>query len=194
MKNPFLFLTIIITLFLTSCSQENISTEDINTLQKTNLEPKQSNERRIPINLTGNLNLCFSTKLIANEHHVAGKVSIYKDDGKIILTYTTKKGWKIKATHLSIGTLGEHEFPVTKSGNAKIGEFEYKSKDKKGTSYVQYTFNDTDFDDAYWFAAHAVVVGPNGEGKAWAKGKAFEGNKKKNNWAMSVIANKNKCK
>lgn len=201
MKQPLLLLSALITMCVTSCSTDNITTEELNA--NTSEDIKSSNERRIIINRTQKTP-CLQTDLIAGQHHIAGEVNIYKDNDSYVLAYITNNEWTIKATHLSIGTFGEHQFPQTKSGNPKVGKFEHKSNHQDGVTYVEYIFDDNDFDDLYWFAAHAVVIGPNGEETAWADGSPFgeeipigsdeRRRKKKGNWAMVVVGDKISCK
>ena len=101
------------------------------------------------------------------------------------LTYTTFDDWEIDETHLSLSASCENPtFPVTKSGNPKIGKFEYSSSHKKSVNTVSYTIYQDNLDYEFCFAAHAVVSGPEGSETAWAEGESFGGK----SWAMFVPA------
>jgi hypothetical protein len=125
---------------------------------------------------------CFSTKLIAGQHHEAGMVTITVTEDQLIITYTTNGDWTIDATHLSIGGCNDGSIPTNGSGNPQIGHFEYHSEHSDGVNQVTYTFDLDDIPDQFCFAAHAEVNGPTGEETAWAEGEEFSGN----SWAMYV--------
>lgn len=132
---------------------------------------------------------CFSTNLIAGQHHIAGTVTVDLEGSDLIITYTTNEDWTIGATHLSIGNCADQTIPTTGSGNPKVGRFEHSTTHSNGTNQVTYILDASVLDDNYCFAAHAEVSGPTGGETAWAEGEDFEGN----NWAMYVSALLSDC-
>ncbi|MCC4211821.1 hypothetical protein [Leeuwenhoekiella parthenopeia] len=129
---------------------------------------------------------CFSRNLIAGQNEVVGQVTIdVNQDGSWTLTYHTLEGWSLQETHLSLSPDCENPtFPVTKTGNPKVGKFEYAASHENGIDTVEYTIYQDSFSWEFCFAAHAVVQGPKGEETAWAEGESFDGK----NWAMYVHA------
>ncbi|MAZ26938.1 MAG: hypothetical protein CL868_07645 [Cytophagaceae bacterium] len=133
---------------------------------------------------------CFTTRLLAGQHIDVGFVAIDYVDNTWVLTYETKDGWSINATHLSIGDCEDKTFPTTNSGNPKVGKFEHSSTHRNGVVEVVYVLDDVDIlDYIYCFAAHAEVKGPGGKETAWAEGEDFGGK----SWAMFVKANLFQC-
>ena len=132
---------------------------------------------------------CTTVTLIAGQHHEAGQVTIDSDGENLIITYSTNPDWTIDLTHLSIGNCNEQWIPTTGSGNPKIGQFEHTEPHTQGTNEVTYLINLDALNEAYCFAAHAEVTGPNGGETAWAEGFNFEGN----SWAMYVEAFLSDC-
>ncbi|MAW95857.1 MULTISPECIES: hypothetical protein [unclassified Leeuwenhoekiella] len=129
---------------------------------------------------------CFSRDLIAGQNQVVGQVTInVNEDGSWTLTYHTINGWSLRETHLSLSPDCENlTFPVTKTGNPKVGKFEYAASHEAGIDTVEYTIYQDSFSWEFCFAAHAVVDGPKGKETAWAEGESFDGK----NWAMYVHA------
>lgn len=132
---------------------------------------------------------CFTTTLIAGQHHEAGSVIVSITEDHIIITYITYDNWTIDATHLSIGGCDDESIPTNNSGDPQIGHFEYHSEHSDGINQVTYTIDIADIPNLYCFAAHAEVEGPTGEETAWAEGEEFSGN----SWAMYVEANLSDC-
>ena len=129
---------------------------------------------------------CFSRDLIAGQNEVVGQVTIkVNEDGSWTLTYHTLEGWSLKETHLSLSPDCDNPtFPVTKTGNPKVGKFEYAASHENDIDTVEYTIYQDSFSWEFCFAAHAVVQGPKGKETAWAEGESFGGK----NWAMYVHA------
>lgn len=116
---------------------------------------------------------CFSVDLIAGQHMYAGEVAVSKTETDLILTYTTIPNWTIGVTHVSIGDCNEEWVPTTGSGNPKIGKFGHTEPHSADINKVVYEISlDVlpTYTDLYCFAAHAEVMGPNGEETAWAGG------------------------
>ena len=132
---------------------------------------------------------CVTVDLIAGQHHTAGNVKMDVDGENLIITFTTNSNWSIKATHLSVGNCEDDAIPVTNSGNPKVGNFEYSAEHADGTNEVIYTISLVNLGDNICFAAHAEVIGANGEETAWAEGVDFAGN----GWAMYVETSLENC-
>jgi len=126
--------------------------------------------------------VCFTTELIAGQHYSAGTISIYVEDGNLIIVYATNEDWTLGKTHLQVGNCEGSWVPLTKAGNPKVGKFDYKepfSADEHEVVYV-IPLDEIDSDGEFCFAAHAEVQGPTGGETAWGKGDEFEGK----SWAM----------
>ncbi|MCD2258036.1 hypothetical protein [Psychroserpens luteolus] len=151
----------------------------------------QINDEQLDVDsLTANLNEpCFSTTLIAGQHHEAGSVTVDIEDDNLIITYTSNGEWVIGTTHLSIGNCDDDWAPLTGSGNPQVGQFEYTEPFSSGPYEVVYVISLDGLDDNYCFAAHAEVEGPTGGETAWAEGSQFDGN----GWAMFVEATLSEC-
>lgn len=176
---------------LFGCSTELISKDEIST--STNTDKKEyivtENTEVESQNSVNDDQVCFTTNLIAGQHHIAGTVTIENDGENLIITYTTNGDWTIDATHLSIGGCDDGSIPTTGSGNPKIGHFEYHSTHTDGVSQVTYTISLEDILEDYCFAAHAEVKGSTGGETAWAEGTEFSGN----SWAMYIEATLSDC-
>ncbi|MHA2105912.1 MAG: hypothetical protein ACW981_21000 [Candidatus Hodarchaeales archaeon] len=126
------------------------------------------------------------SELIAGQHIEVGVVKITNDEDNIYAKYTTSGDWVITELHLHIAD-GLEGIPQTKSGNPKVGHFEFNFEfDTPVTEYNLTKAIDelglTDEDVA--IAAHAVVYNTvTGQVEtAWADTLAepFPGK----NWAM----------
>ena len=138
---------------------------------------------------------CYEQDLIAGQYYVAGSVKVSRTETDIMITYdTSHTDWSISATHMSIGDC-DLTIPTTGSGNPKVGRFDHSSDHSVDVNEVVYAISlDVISEIAlgelyYCFAAHAVVVGPDGEETAWAQGLDFDGN----SWAMYVQAALEDC-
>lgn len=172
-------------LFAASCSTDTDMAEDNAAEDSFTVAALKANTNAIAKSTSAE-EACFSVNLIAGQHTIVGDVSVaLNDDGSWQLTYTTFDDWEIDETHLSLSASCENPtFPVTKSGNPKIGKFEYSSSHKKSVNTVSYTIYQDNLDYEFCFAAHAVVSGPEGSETAWAEGESFGGK----SWAMFVPA------
>lgn len=124
-------------------------------------------------------NHCYTTNLIAGQHHNIGTVTIDVEGDLLIVAYTTNGDWVLDATHLHVTNCEEGGFPETGVNNPKIGHFDYASEHEDGTTQVTYTIDIGGITGELCFAAHAEVDGPSKE-TAWAEGEDFGGN----SWAM----------
>ncbi|MCK0108127.1 hypothetical protein MWU58_02350 [Flavobacteriaceae bacterium S0825] len=190
-KNMLLALTLNLIVLL-GCTTELVSNDEASTNKKTNTDNVDYTvtENTVADNQNStNDEVCFTTNLIAGQHHIAGTVTVENDGENLIITYTTNGDWTIDATHLSIGGCDDGSIPTTGSGNPKIGHFEYHSTHSDGVNQVTYTISLDDILEDYCFAAHAEVKGPTGGETAWAEGTEFSGN----SWAMYVEAKLSDC-
>lgn len=126
-----------------------------------------------------------------NAAHIAGKninigtVSVVNDDLEITITMDTNDLWVISETQFHVANSPE-EFPMTKSGNPKVGHFEMKDSHDPLVQFfsVSYGLGDLVPGDEVFIAAHAdVFLMEDGEviqeEGAWAAGIEFPGK----NWA-----------
>tara|TARA_R110001583_G_scaffold68954_7_gene195808 strand:- start:2228 stop:2827 length:600 start_codon:yes stop_codon:yes gene_type:complete len=125
---------------------------------------------------------CVTTRLMAGQHYEAGIITVDVVGNQLAIIYTTNNDWAINATHLSIVDCQTESFPITNSGNPKVGNFEYSSTHSDGTHEVTYYIDLSEVPENYCFAAHAEVTGPTGGQTAWGEGTGFDGN----SWAMFV--------
>ena len=161
--------------------------------QKDNQEP--NNENLSKIELKESPEECdVIVDLIAGQFTDVGSVMVTHDGINIYVTYyIDEPGWCLKETHLHVAS-NFAGIPQTKSGNPKVGHFQFKSGHDCVQSYM-YTV------PIIWalgaevvVAAHAVVAYDNAGGDAltkaasdessnetaWGDGLPFPGN----NWAM----------
>lgn len=168
-KVTFLFVTLL-SLLMFNCSTEEASVEEQNldpNFRVSVSNKKQTNTGGREVEGT----VCLETALIAGQNYNIGTVTASVTEDTIIITYTiTDNNWSIEATHLSIGNCDDQEIPTTGSGNPKVGKFEHGEENLGGAVEVSYSINSGVLEDMYCFAAHAEVVGPDGEETAWAGG------------------------
>ena len=140
---------------------------------------------------------CFNVDLIAGQHIYIGSLGVTKSETDLILTYATIPNWTIDVTHVSIGDCNEQWVPTTRSGNPKIGKFDYSSTHSDGINEVSYIISREATVEDFCFAAHAVVYNINGEEEtAWAAGLDEDGNPltfSGNSWATYAQASLNDC-
>ncbi|WP_395361094.1 hypothetical protein [Gaetbulibacter aestuarii] len=92
--------------------------------------------------------------LYAGQHILVGNVTVKEDGSDYKITYNiTNSGYCLKATHLSVEN-SPNGFPITNSGNPKVGHFEYSEAHDCLSSYT-YT---VPMDEGDYIAAHAVVT------------------------------------
>jgi len=178
MKKITIIISTICLLVIFSCSTDNLADEE--SVKGSNFEVSET-----IIDHTQSASQeesCITVNLIAGQHYTAGTVKLDIDGENLIIKFSTNSDWSIRATHLSVGNCDDDSIPVTNSGNPKVGNFEYSAEHAEGTNEVIYTISLAGLGDNICFAAHAEVIGPDGEETAWAEGKEFGGN----GWAMYV--------
>jgi len=116
---------------------------------------------------------CYSVDLMAGQNIYVGALGVTKTETDLIVTYATTSGWTIDETHINVGDCSDGWAPTTRSGNPKIGKFDHKEPHSVEINRVVYQISleaIPEGSDLYCLAAHAVVLGPNGEETAWAGG------------------------
>ena len=180
MKNYY-FLLLLCSTLLMSCSK-NDAVEDASQANYT-IDFKIS-ESIIDTLAKSEDGVCATMDLIAGQNYLAGLVTIERDESYLIITYTTSGNWKINATHMYAGIC--EDIPQTRSGNPRVGVFDYATTHSNGTNTVQYAIEVDFFDSCFCVAAHAEVSLTDDSGNtiqsetAWGQGQQFDGN----SWAM----------
>jgi hypothetical protein len=128
-----------------------------------------------------------TVNLISGQNTVAGEVKVTSNDSLITVTYTATGDFKIKATHLYVGTC--EGVPVNRKGNAVPGRFPYKATHNNVTTYTYVIpVAAIGLNNCGCIAAHAelVRVNPNGCGyrtsSGWGEGVPVTNCQ--SNWAM----------
>lgn len=149
--------------------------------------------------------------MMAQNENIGDITIVYVDvngsDDYLKITYTlTNPNWTLNETHLDVQS-DPNEFPMTKSGNPKVGHFAYQNDTHQGeTSYTYIIYGEWDAGDTLYVAAHAEVSTLETETEeilnddgttttitteyyvyetAWGNGEGFPGN----NWAMYYTVN-----
>jgi len=107
--------------------------------------------------------------LCAGQNMDVGTVSVWNDGTDLYVKYETTGDWVMTETHLAVVTDPE-DFPVTKTGNPKVGNFPFSDPHGPVTDYTYIIKLDEEWEDLY-IAAHAVVyklVGEGCESPQWA--------------------------
>lgn len=170
-RSYFIALGLLALLVLTSCSG---STSPVSTTAQT---PDNSPTR----NYQWNFGDDTVVDLMAGQHIYVGAVTVSNDYENIYVTYQTVGDWYLRETHLDIAATYE-DFPTTKKGNPKVGNFGYKASHNPPVQMFTYTVPLGDFGegDTIFFAAHAVVSSQTyGTETGWAGCVDFPGK----NWA-----------
>lgn len=109
------------------------------------------------IGYTGNF--LGDTELIAGQHMDVGIVEVSESGDYLYVLFTIEEDdWYLMETHVDITTDGS--FPLTKSKNPKVGQFEY-SDDHGLVPEYEYAIEKSDvpgWENGFDVAAHAVVV------------------------------------
>ncbi len=180
-----LFLIAIFVLFFSCTTEDNtIITEKSYTGLPHRIEAQNTRTSRANSDAEQH---CISFPLIAGQYHNAGTVNVDLIDGEIVISYQSIGDWDVSGIHMDISGCDNLTFPTTKSGNPRIGKFEYKSEHEDGINQVDYFFNEHDLSDQFCVAFHAVVEDGNGNKEtAWADGGLDFGG---NSWAMYASVN-----
>lgn len=145
-----------------------------------NEEPDQKTQTDPEMTLK-NTSDCM-TSLVAGQTNYIGELSIhYLSSSNIAISYSiTEPACCLMATHLDV-QIDPANFPQTKSGNPKVGQFAYGETLSCESSWeITIDLNSIDgwiLGMPIYIAAHGEVS--NGE-SAWGEGTSFPGN----NWAM----------
>lgn len=101
--------------------------------------------------------------LIAGQNGLVGIVEVTNDAGGLHVKYTLFNA-EMEESHLHVGESSD-DFPLTGSGNPKIGKFDYSTKHNPPVPWFQYDIPVVDLpgEGPYFIAAHAVVCGTDGE-------------------------------
>ena len=122
-------------------------------------------------------------RLLAGQHHEAGKVYVVNNKENLYVAYETTGDWKMKAIHLFVGACDK--LPVNKPGNLVPGQFPIKIEfgELQTYHYFEIPLNELP-EGCLCIAAHAEVV-KIVEGKVVQSETAFgEGEKVGKNWFM----------
>lgn len=181
MKKQYFLLSLLATALLFSCNKDE-SQEDAYEARYT--IDFNINEATVDLLSKDETTACATMELIAGQFHNAGIVIIERDAEYLYITYETTGGWVIDATHMFAGVCTD--IPETRSGNPKVGVFDYSTTHSEGTNTVSYAIEIDFFEEAFCVAAHAEVslIGETGnviqQETAWGSGTPFDGN----SWAM----------
>jgi len=119
----------------------------------------------------------------AGQKFGAGTITVANDNENLYVIFTTTGGWKMKKTHLYVGS------DAGKPKNASPGQFPYQQSHGNGTTKVTYTIPLASF-DCLVVAAHAELVKYNAAGEVIASETGWGGNLLgsygHNNWAMKI--------
>lgn len=103
---------------------------------------------------------CFP--LYAGQENEVGTVCIENDGDNLYVTYSLNQdaidyGWGITETHVHVGaTLAD--FPLNKSGNPQVGNFDYNGTHDYVTTYTyEIPLGDFEISNQVMIAAHAVI-------------------------------------
>ncbi|MEN8223778.1 MAG: hypothetical protein ABFS05_00325 [Bacteroidota bacterium] len=156
------FLTLILVMVLPSCQKEEQNSSELSTQQA---QLKQS---------AGECDVV--TDLLAGQFTDVGAVSVTHDEMNIYVTYhILEAGWCLSETHMHVAP-NLAGIPQTKSGNPKVGHFEYQMQHDCITEYTYAVPIIWEEGATVVIAAHAVVDGDFGEETAWGDGAPFPGN------------------
>ena len=131
--------------------------------------------------------------LLAGQTIPVGNVTVWNDGTHLYVTYNiTDADWVINATHMHVSSDDCVEgFPRTRTGNPKVGRFDYSTDNPEGVTTVMYTIPLDGLGTDLCIAAQAEVFAellidpdtlePGREETAWADGTRFV---ERGNWAM----------
>lgn len=110
--------------------------------------------------------------LCAGQNMDVGTVSVWNNDDNLYVKYETTGDWVMTETHLEVVTTDDW-FPVTKTGNPKVGHFTWSEEHDPWVTEYTYTIDLGDWGPCtdLYIAAHAVVyklVGEGCESPQWA--------------------------
>ncbi len=137
--------------------------------------------------------------LIAGQTIDSGDVTLINDGTTLLITIQTQDDWQLSESHVQIGETLD-DFPLTKKGNPKVGNFDYQREYNPLVTEDTYEFLLADLGlesgDTIIFAVHTVVVQTDSDGEviaeetAWKQGERFV---EKGNWAMYNMYDIQEC-
>ncbi|MBE9505582.1 MAG: hypothetical protein IMY84_02095 [Chloroflexi bacterium] len=124
--------------------------------------------------------------LMAGKDTLVGSVQVSNDGWNLYVQYVVDaEGWAMTEAHLAVApSLGD--IPQTKKGNPKVGLFPYCEEFEEPVTEWEVTIplGDLEAGDRLFIAAHAALIGPEGEDEsAWAFGRGFPWR----NWATYFV-------
>ncbi|MEZ2415455.1 hypothetical protein ACA086_10865 [Muriicola sp. E247] len=142
----------IASLLLVSCEVEQFDGQEL-----TSVDGKASKKGNVSASsLTFEMDGCSGSErdLIAGQNMVVGTVSVDEVGEDYVITYNiTEDGYCLTEAHVDVATLPEY-FQMTKSGNPKIGNFDYVNDGVEcNQNYTVIVAN-----TGPWLAVHGVVV------------------------------------
>lgn len=131
-----------------------------------------------------------SISLLGGQTIDVGSVDFSNDEANLGISYSTTGGWSLREVHAHVAC-SLSDIPQTKTGNPKVGNFDYSASLDAGTTSYSFTIGLdsieclTACDQDVVIAAHAVVEYTDASGNvvqaetAWGSGTGFPGR----NWA-----------
>jgi len=151
-------LILLLAVLFTACDKSNRDKLEINALSYALVDP---NPVLFGESDCGEL---YETKLIAGQHIEAGSLSVWVQDGTLMVKYIANPGVLIAETHLAVEQSAD-AIPHNKTGNPKIGNFEYNGEHNPPLAEVIYEIDldKNNLEGIVSIAAHAVVMLKTGE-------------------------------
>ena len=101
-----------------------------------------------------------------------GTINTYVEESNLHIVILTYDPWVLVETHVAVGTNPVNDFPMTKTGNPKVGNFPYAHTGLNGVNRDEYVIALSEVKG--WsagvpicIAAHAIVTSPLGQETAW---------------------------
>lgn len=154
-------LTVLMLLFISSCTEESVNAELNATDDFSNIEKKISND---VMSTFYDMECGIETVLYAGQTIDAGTLTVTNDANNLYVTYNLKNDWYLKEVHLYVGDCGE--IPVNKKGNPVLGHFPYVMSFTYPypTSYSE-TIPLDELGECFCISAHATIGRMNSEGE-----------------------------
>ena len=124
-----------------------------------------------------------------------GHVVMWQDADNLYVKFVTVGGWSMTETHLHVAADDPNDIPQTKTGNPKVGKFDYQASHSPAVQEYTFTIpwdDDWDAGTILYIAAHAnvqMMTGYDDDGEptyqfetAWGDGTDFDGR----NWATYI--------
>lgn len=115
----------------------------------------------LTLSVSSEIGTHYTTDLIAAQTTDIGEVEYWYDEGQFHVKFIiTESDWTLTQTHVHIADTPD-DFPMTKKGNPKIGNFDFRNEHDFITEYT-YHITWPNPDDNEYIAAHVVVTKPGG--------------------------------